>query len=393
MLKIKFYNYHDDYVKIPEDKRDKAFINISPNINKIKKEFQPYKNYQNYILIGNGGSNTSFDSFWTALGKDRINKSVTIVTTMEPDYLYLIKSHNPVNDTLVIMISKSGDNVGILESFLYFQDYQKLIITSFSGTLYQLAKKNNWPVIEHPSVGGRFSGRSIVGYGPAFLLELDIEKIEKGAKNAVNNFQKNNNLPLKLAKFLFDQEVTGKTDIFMPVYSQFLEGFNRLITQLMHESTGKNGQGQTILAMTAPESQHHSNQRFFGGPKNMVGLFVSVERNHHKINIRVPKNCQNIPLRSAKMAILDGIDLNQSLKFEAQGTIEDAKTQGIPLAHILVDKITPTTVGELLVFWQFVAYYSAILRNSNPFDQPQVEKSKDISFTLRSNKTNNQAIN
>ncbi|EKD56958.1 MAG: hypothetical protein ACD_58C00037G0002 [uncultured bacterium] len=383
MINLKFYNYNLSEAKTPEFKGETPFINLSPNIKEIIKDFSPYKNYKNYIIIGNGGSNTSFDSFWTALRSASINKSATIVTSMEPDYLYQVKSKNPIKDTLVIMISKSGDNVGALESLFFFNEYKKVIITSKKGTLFELSNKMGWSVIEHPQVGGRFSGRSAVGYGPAFLLDLDIAEIEEGAKNALQNYQKDNNDAIKLAKFLYDQEVNGNVDIFMPIYSHFLEGFSHLITQLIHESVAKNGKGQTILAVTAPESQHHSNQRFFGGPKNMIGVFMTVRDSHQSAKINLPKNCQDVALRDGKLDILDGRDLNESLKFEAQGTMKNAEEEKIPLAHIELDKITPFSVGELLVFWQFVTFYSAVLRDVNPFDQPQVERSKNISFTLR----------
>jgi len=387
MINLKFYNYDEELIKAPDFNGSRPFIEISPNIFEIKKQFEPYKNFKNYILIGNGGSNTSFDSFWTALGKDQIKKSVSIVTTMDPDYLKVVRNNNSIKDTLVIMISKSGDTVGALESLLYFNDYEKLIITSKSGALNELANRNNWKTIEHPSIGGRFSGRSVVGYGPSYLLDLDIDSIENGAKKAILEFQKDNNTALELAKFLFNQELAGKADVFMPVYSQFLEGFNHLITQLMHESVCKSGKGQTIFATTAPESQHHSNQRFFGGPKNMAGVFITVKNSNNKINISVSGNCKDILLRDGKLEILDGIDLNQSLQYEALGTIEDASSQKIPLAHVEIEKISPESMGEYLVFWQFVAYYSAVIRGQNPFDQSQVEKSKIISFELR--KTNN----
>jgi glucose-6-phosphate isomerase len=48
-----------------------------------------------------------------------------------------------------------------------------------------------------------------------------------------------------------------------------------------------------------------------------------------------------------------------------------------------IDKITEASFGEMLVFWQYFAVYSAMLRNLNPFDQPEVEASKKISLELR----------
>ncbi|HLB32565.1 MAG TPA: hypothetical protein VJL27_03370, partial [Patescibacteria group bacterium] len=81
--------------------------------------------------------------------------------------------------------------------------------------------------------------------------------------------------------------------------------------------------------------------------------------------------------------MLDGANLQHSLSSEAQGTMADAKEQGIPFAHLEIDKLTPAAAGEYLVFWQFVAYYLSVLEDVDPFDQPQVERSKEISFMLR----------
>jgi glucose-6-phosphate isomerase len=36
-----------------------------------------------------------------------------------------------------------------------------------------------------------------------------------------------------------------------------------------------------------------------------------------------------------------------------------------------------------MAFWQLYAVYSSLLRNVDPFDQPQVEGSKKISFDKR----------
>lgn len=386
MISIKFYNYQDSFEKIHINK-ETIFSKYLPDINKIKHAFKPYLNYKNYIIIGNGGSITSLEAYWQALGKGKSKKNLSIVSTMEPDYLELIERENSPKDTLVIGISKSGDTVGVLESLLALKNYPKLIITSLGkGTLFALAKKMLWPIIEHPEIGGRFSGRTPVAYGPAYLLGIDISAIEKGAHQAIKLFMKENSAAWKLAKFLYHMDQSEYHEIFMPVYSYFLEGFNHLVTQLIHESVAKNRKGQTILAVFAPESQHHTNQRFFGGPKNMVGVFVTVEKSHNKKIIQISPKCQNIPFRKNSLEILNNINLNNSLQNEAQGTINDAKNQGFPLAQVIIDKVDPNSVGEYLVFWQYVSYFLASRNCVNPFDQPQVEKSKEISFDLRCDK-------
>ena len=386
MLKLSFENYQSKGQNKFRVDLAAPFIAWRPDMVKIKKDFAPYAKYKNIIVIGNGGSISTLFAFWRALRLTPYTKHLTIVPTMEPDFIARIKSQYPPADTVVIAISKSGDTVGVLEDVCAFEDYPIVAVTTpGKGTLSQLAAVIKWPVIEHPAIGGRFSGRTATAYGPSHLLGLDINAIEQGAAMGIGEYQKEGNAAWQLAEFIFASAASGRGEIYMPVYSFFLEGFNHLVTQLIHESASKSGQGPTVLALGAPESQHHSNQRFFGGPKNMVGLFVTVANANENLKIAVPPAAKDLPLRTGKLGMLNGADLQHSLSSEVRGTMTDAKEQGIPFAHLEIDKLTPAVVGEYLVFWQFVAYYLSVLEGVDPFDQPQVERSKEISFLLRKN--------
>ena len=363
------------------------FVTYKPDITQIKKQFEPYEKYKNYIVIGNGGSISSLVGFWGAFAYQS-KKNLEIVSTMEPDYLYDVMNRYHQKDTLVIAISKSGTTVGVIESLMYFKNYQILCITSVGeGTLSAMAQEMGWQQIDHPAIGGRFTGRTAVAYGPAHLLGIDIAGIEEGAAAAVEKNIKIDGQAWRAAKFLFEADISGGcNEIFLPVYSKSLIGFNHLITQLIHESDAKENKGLSIIATEAPESQHHTNQRFFGGPKNMVGMFVTVAKSHQKIKIEVPDNIKNISLRGGTVDDLNGADLHKSLLCEAKGTMGDAKEQGIPYMNIELEEITPEAIGEYMVFWQFVAYYSALIREINPLNQPQVERSKDLSLEYRVDK-------
>jgi len=383
-MKLIFENYHENNKysdKFPSSWPE--FVTYKPAIDEIKKQFAPYKKYKNYIVIGNGGSISTLNGFWGAF-ESISEKNLEVVSTMEPDYLRLVAHRYHSSDTLVIVISKSGTTVGVLESLMFFKDYPVLAITSVGeGALSAMAQKMKWPQIEHPAIGGRFSGRTAVGYGPAHLLGIDISAIEKGATFVLEKNKKTSGPAWRLAEFLFDAHCNSHSEIFLPVYSNFLIGFNHLITQLVHESTGKEGKGPTVLAVEAPESQHHTNQRFFGGPKNMVGVFVAVSESQDDVAITIPDKIQDIALRGGTLNDLGGAKLHKSLLCEANGTMADATEQKIPLASIAIDKITPQAIGEYLVFWQLVAYYLAVLLGVNPLDQPQVERSKELGLEFR----------
>jgi len=359
------------------------FVTYKPSPTQIKKQFAPFLKYKNYIVIGNGGSISSLNGYWGALGVGS-KKNLAIVDSMEPDYLRALIAKYKSATTLVVAISKSGTTVGVIEALLAFKGYPTLVITSIGeGTLSAIAQKMGWPQIEHPAIGGRFTGRTAVAYGPAYLVGIDIESIERGAAEAVKANTSTTGPAWRLAKYLYERELKKENDIYMPVYSHFLAGFNHLVMQLMHESVAKNGKGQTILAVRAPESQHHTNQRYFGGRRNMASIFVTVKKPLKDIVISVPEKITEVSLRGEKLEELQNAYLHNSLLCEARGTMGDALEQNISFSHIQLEQLTPAEVGKYLVLWQFVAYYSALLRGVNPLDQPSVERSKEIAMELR----------
>ncbi|MBW2964705.1 hypothetical protein KY363_04560, partial [Candidatus Woesearchaeota archaeon] len=97
----------------------------------------------------------------------------------------------------------------------------------------------------------------------------------------------------------------------------------------------------------------------------------------------VPDSVKKISVREGKVGDINGVPYAKSLSFEFQGTYQDAVNKKIPVAQVSIDKVSPFSIGELMGFWHYVAVYSSWLRDVDPFDQPQVESSKELSFLLR----------
>jgi glucose-6-phosphate isomerase len=286
-------------------------------------------------------------------------------------------------------VSKSGTTIGTLESMFAFSDHKILLVTSpDTGALSILAKEKGLDIIPHPPVGGRYSGLTSSAFAPALFFDIDVEAIDNGARTMYKYCHPgvaiDKNLALQLAASLYLLEKKGYEEIFCPIYSSKLGGFENLIVQLMHESVCKKARGQTIYCAEAPESQHHTNQRFFGGRKNVIGLFVTVESQQDmESKVAVPDAVKQIKVRDGTLENINKVPYAKALEFEFQGTYQDAINNKIPCAHISLDKISPFSIGEFLGFWHYVAVYSSWLRDVNAFDQPQVETSKEISFKLR----------
>jgi glucose-6-phosphate isomerase len=367
------------------------FVTDNPDCASIKKQSGRFLKYKNIVVIGNGGSVNSSLALYETLGKQN-GKNVIFLTTMEPDCINSIKRVCRKKDTIVIVVSKSGTNIGPLESVLSFMKdkYPILAITNKKdGVLLEITKRRKYPLLEHPEVGGRYSGRTASSLVPAYLFGADIDGVNKGClsmyKLCSPKKRISDNPALKLAAALYLLEKKGKVDVFMPTYSVQLSGFLTLIIQLMHESFGKNGVGQTYFGGLSPETQHHTNQRFFGGRKNICGLFMTAGQADSRSKVFVPDDLKDIRLRSGTINDISGVPYEKALDFEFCGTYQDAIRKKIPVMVVSVDRINAFTMGEFMAFWQYVAVYSSMLRGVNPYDQPQVESSKEISFDMRKN--------
>lgn len=361
------------------------FARYKPNFDEIEKIAKKYKKQKNLVVIGNGGSINSFEFFHNSL---KPNKNVYVVSSMEPDFLFDIKSKCKKKDTVIVAISKSGTTVAVLESLLYFIDYPSIIVLTENkrNAIKQIQEEQGFDFVEHPVIGGRYAGLTTCGLLPAAIADIDIRGLWKGASSSYKKYDptKKNNNALNLAHTFFELDKKGFSEIFMPIYSSRLMGSSFIITQLIHESVGKERKGQTLVSAFAPESQHHTNQRFFGGKRNMLGCFVVEHDFERRYDIiKVPSKIKDIKLRDSTLDILSNNFYAKALYAEFIGTRKDANSNKIPNVVLELTKLTPEVVGEYLGFWQYVVVYLSKLNNVDPFNQPQVESSKQISYEYR----------
>ena len=348
---------------------------------KLKSKLDDLGKFERIIVIGNGGSITSYDAYLLALRPEI--KSQT-VWTMDPAYLNAVKESFP-NDgkTIVVAVSKSGNTLGQIESLLYFDKYPAVVVTNpESGALSEIAKRLNWKIITHPSVGGRFSGATASALTPAYLAKMDIESIKTGIKSGYAM----KNEAYSLALFYYNLEQDGYNEVYINCYTQPLAGFGNLIVQLMHESVCKDGKGQTFYFAMGPEAQHHTNQRFLGGRKNVIGTFILAKKDFSNLKQSVSEKLKDVHFREETLGILDGISFQDALEAEYLGTKKDSDQNQIPNVTLTLDDVNPESVGSFLSFWHLVAFYSAKLRGGDPFNQPAVENSKNITLDILKNK-------
>lgn len=346
------------------------FKKIKADLAVVKRFRHDYQGQKKMIVIGRGGSVSTFRALWEGLGKFQMgNEEVYILDTLDPDFIDFVKTRFSPADSLVVAVSKSGNTVEVIESLDSFKGYETIVITGEAepNQLRQIAQEEGFEIISHPEIGGRFSGLTAVSLIPAAIAGLDAAAIVNGGVEGYQRFTKPGNEAENLARIIYDHYQKGASEIYWALYSKKMASFEELITQLIHESLAKDNHGLTVVVSEGPESQHHSSQRLFGGPENMFAIFSTVRKFDHDHKTE------------------KGYLLSEAMKFELEGTFREAKRRGIPAVGMELEKATEESFGQFIAFLHCFVVYLATLLQVNPYDQPQVENSKRISLALRRN--------
>ena len=369
------------------DKPESFFHSLSRKFsyNFNLKDFKKYKKFKNIVLIGMGGSVIGSEAIYKFL-QEKIKKNFIFLNNIDETKLKKIKKENKTNNTLFIIISKSGSTVETITNFLALKIIKKrskniLIITEKNNNLlHSLAKKMELPIIEHKHyIGGRFSVLSEVGMLPAFLMGLSIKRIRNNLliplENSNINFLIKNTI--KLSTLLENRKINNLVFCnFIPE----LDGFLSWSQQLIAESLGKNGKGFLPTISTAPKDHHSLLQLYLDGPKDKLFYIFSFKKNKkmsYKLNPRI---------FDKKFDFLKKKDLSQIKNAQKKAFLTILKKKKIPFRELVIKDKTEEAIGELLSLFMIEIAMVGKTININPFNQPAVEELKVVTKKLLTSK-------
>ncbi|MGA1873865.1 MAG: hypothetical protein ACMUHY_09360 [Thermoplasmatota archaeon] len=359
-----------------------SFASYEADLEAVSIAVDDMKEARNVVLIGHGGSVTTFKGILGSAGRKlHADRSFFLIDTVDPVHIGLVKEHCRENDTHVIAVSKSGNTLTVLEALSAFKGFRTTVVTQPGhGTLRKLAKANGWSIVDVPEdVGGRFSGGTASALLPAHLLGIDVEAFAEGMREAYRSAREGDDI-INLAGAFYMIERLGKRTIFMPVYSKGYAAFNDLVTQLFHETLSKGRKGLTLLAYEGPECQHHTNQRVLDGPEDVATLFVLVEGEEGE---EVSWPGAGIEYKGVSMSEMGPYTLKKAVHSEARGVMGSMDELGAPWASITMEDESERSLGFYVGMMQYLAYYFALLRRVDPFTQPAVDRAKEIALENR----------
>lgn len=288
------------------------------------------------LLCGMGGSTLAAQLLSASFGGNLI-----ALDTTHPSEVESALSASTLARTLVIVSTKSGSTVETLAQLdltLHRLEEEKLdpkehllIITDPNTPLHQKAMQLGCQyVLGDEHVGGRFSALTVYGIVPAILAGAKLDSIVADVPPAAAAFFKDeeNNLALivasKIHAKIFSQDSAEYTAQF--IADERIELLPSWIEQLIAESIGKSGHGLLPLPRSSDEITA------FGG---FVVKCITDDASSYE---------------------LEGV--------KAEITVR---------ANLTVQ----------ILFWEVVTVAIAFLLQVNPFDQPDVERTKESARKMR----------
>lgn len=298
------------------------------------------------VLLGMGGSSLCAEVCRQVFAVD----GVWIVDSTIPARVAAVAAAIDLSRTLVVVASKSGTTIevqalldffyAILTPILERPGHRFVAITDPGTPLEQIAHDRGFRRLwlAPPDVGGRFSALSVFGTLPMELMGIDSLAISTSARRMASSCAAGtsvlDNPGTRLGAALFSAYEKGRDKLTLSC-SPSLSAFGLWVEQLIAESTGKEGFGLIPIVAEPPgEADQYGDDRIF------VALELIGEKD---------------PGRDVWLdALCD---------------------EGHPVMRFVLDD--RHQIGAEFIRWQIAVASAGSLMGINPFDQPDVQVSKD----------------
>ena len=309
------------------------------------------------VLLGMGGSSLGAEVLRQTFPSTEGYPKLLVLDSTVPAQVLATADSIDLAHTLYLVSSKSGDTIEPNVLYSFFRSLTEgaagddgvgerfVAITDPGSSLSKLAREAGFRrVFQNPSdIGGRYSVLSYFGLVPAALLGIDLPKLLSAAQGMAERcgpgVEPGDNPGALLGAILGANVLNGRDKLTL-VISPSIESFGLWVEQLIAESTGKEGKGIVPVAgeaLLGPEG--YGDDRFF------VYLRLNGDDN------------------SATDAAVGALDV-----------------AGHPVARLSLEDTYD--LGAEFFRWEFATAIASALLGLQPFDQPNVQQSKDLTDRL-----------
>lgn len=307
--------------------------------------------FTHVLLLGMGGSSLCPDVLRLTFGRTKGFPKLAVLDTTDPASVQAFEQSVELLRTLFVVASKSGTTPEITAFHQYFfariqgvkgarAGEQFVAITDPGTPLERSAAKADFRrvFLNPPDIGGRYSALSFFGMIPATLMGVDIlrllDRAEGMADACAASVPIRDNPGAWLGAVMGALAKAGRDKLTF-ICSPEIASFGYWVEQLVAESTGKEGRG--ILPV---EGEAVGDPGEYGKDRAFVYL---------------------------RLETSSGGDLDQK--------VDVLERAGHPVVRIgLQDRYD---LGAEFFRWEFATAVAGAVIGVNPFDQPNVQESKD----------------
>ncbi|MCA1593333.1 MAG: bifunctional transaldolase/phosoglucose isomerase [Acidobacteria bacterium] len=310
--------------------------------------------FKHVMLCGMGGSSLCPEVLRRTFGKQDGYPELLVLDSTDPDTLTRLAGEIDLAHCLFIISSKSGTTTEPLVFYIYWYEQvgkvkenpgENFVAITDPGTLMEkMATDDKFRrIFLNPAdIGGRYSALSYFGMVPAALMGLDLKKLLDRAERVIHACASvvpaADNPGARLGAIIGECAKAGRDKLTI-ITDPKIASFGLWVEQLIAESTGKEGLG---IVPVAGES--------LGAP-SVYGddrLFVSIS-----------------------VGKLDS---------EVEGKLKALEAAGHPVVYRTLTDLYD--LGEEFFLWELATAFAGWRLGINPFDQPNVQESKDATKEL-----------
>lgn len=405
--------------------------NIVPEVYAVKEHIEQFsqaiisgekkgytgKAFTTVVNIGIGGSDLGPAMVVEALKFYKNHLKTHFVSNVDGDHVHEILKELDPETTLFVVVSKTFTTQETLSNATTIKDWflqhatQADIAKHFAAVStntekikeFGIAKENVFPMWDW--VGGRFSLWSAVGLSIALAVGYEhYNSLLAGAHKMDQHFKTTDfkeNIPVVLAllSIWYNNFYESETEALIP-YTQYLSRFPAYLQQGIMESNGKSvgrdghktpyQTGTIIWGEPGTNSQHAFFQLIHQGtkliPTDFIGFKKSLHgnRDHHNklmanffAQTEALMNGKSLP--QVKDELLDqGMDQAQIDQIAPFKVFEGNR----PTNTILIEQLTPSTLGALIALYEHKIFVQGIVWNIFSYDQWGVELGKQLAKTI-----------
>jgi transaldolase/glucose-6-phosphate isomerase len=307
--------------------------------------------YTRAAVLGMGGSSLAPELFARTFPGHGLE--LRILDSTNPDAVREFRDWAQAARTLFCVSSKSGSTTepnafhAAMSAFAPALDF--IAITDPGSSLAEVARGQEFRGIVDgpPDVGGRYSALSVFGLVPAALHGVDLDALLRQAQAMADACHRpaSANPGLRLGAFVGEAAATGRDKLTI-ITTRRLASFGDWAEQLIAESTGKQGRGIVpIVGEPQQDAERYGTDRAF--------IVMTLDE----------------PAAPELAELAELADLASALE-----------GLGHPVTRIGMGD--PHELGGEFVRWEVATAAAGMILEIDPFDQPNVQESKDATREL-----------